>query len=209
MAGVALGLWALHIAINLVVRSIVQRRRIGRSGLIGVTGRLGPQELLAGVAEVLAIALGVAAPVLDLTGALDPLGALDVTGLRWAGAPLGLAAIAGVAASQQAMGRSWRIGVDQDTGTELVTRGPFRHVRHPIYAFFVLLLAGVALLAANAVGIAAVVLALIFVELQARVVEEPWLLREHGDAYADYAARTGRFVPGVGRLRTTAEGERS
>jgi protein-S-isoprenylcysteine O-methyltransferase Ste14 len=37
-------------------------------------------------------------------------------------------------------------------------------------------------------------------EIQVRLVEEPYLIRVHGDAYRTYAARTGRFVPGVGRL---------
>ena len=32
------------------------------------------------------------------------------------------------------------------------------------------------------------------------MVEEPYLLKVHGSAYAEYAARVGRFLPGVGRL---------
>lgn len=47
------------------------------------------------------------------------------------------------------------------------------------------------------VGFAALVVAL---ELQVRLVEEPYLLEQHGEAYRAYARRTGRFVPGVGRL---------
>jgi protein-S-isoprenylcysteine O-methyltransferase Ste14 len=46
-------------------------------------------------------------------------------------------------------------------------------------------------------GLAGLVVAL---ELQVRVVEEPYLLRTHGARYADYARRVGRFAPGVGRL---------
>jgi protein-S-isoprenylcysteine O-methyltransferase Ste14 len=46
-------------------------------------------------------------------------------------------------------------------------------------------------------GLAALWLAL---EIQVRLVEEPYLLRTHGDAYREYAARVGRFVPGLGRL---------
>ena len=38
-------------------------------------------------------------------------------------------------------------------------------------------------------------------EIQTRAVEEPYLRELHGKAYARYAARTGRFVPGVGRLQ--------
>ena len=49
-------------------------------------------------------------------------------------------------------------------------------------------------------GLAAVACAVTSLELQTRVVEEPHLLRTHGDEYASYAARVGRFVPGVGRL---------
>ena len=52
---------------------------------------------------------------------------------------------------------------------------------------------------AAVVGFAALVIAL---ELQTRAVEEPYLLRAHGPAYADYARRVGRFVPGIGRLRS-------
>jgi protein-S-isoprenylcysteine O-methyltransferase Ste14 len=37
-------------------------------------------------------------------------------------------------------------------------------------------------------------------ELQVRAVEEPYLIRSHGDAYRAYAARVGRFLPGIGRL---------
>lgn len=33
------------------------------------------------------------------------------------------------------------------------------------------------------------------------VVEEPYLLAVHRATYASYAARVGRFVPGVGLLR--------
>jgi protein-S-isoprenylcysteine O-methyltransferase Ste14 len=37
-------------------------------------------------------------------------------------------------------------------------------------------------------------------ELQVRVVEEPYLLRTQDEPYAAYASRVGRFVPGVGRI---------
>ena len=36
------------------------------------------------------------------------------------------------------------------------------------------------------------------------LVEEPYLLAMHGAAYAAYAARAGRFVPGIGRLPARA-----
>lgn len=39
---------------------------------------------------------------------------------------------------------------------------------------------------------------MVTIELQVRVVEEPYLSATHGQAYGDYAARVGRFIPGVG-----------
>jgi protein-S-isoprenylcysteine O-methyltransferase Ste14 len=39
------------------------------------------------------------------------------------------------------------------------------------------------------------------VDVQARLVEEPYLRATHGQAYVDYARRTGRFIPAIGRLR--------
>jgi protein-S-isoprenylcysteine O-methyltransferase Ste14 len=37
-------------------------------------------------------------------------------------------------------------------------------------------------------------------ELQVRIVEEPYLSSVHGQRYAEYAGRVGRFVPGLGKL---------
>lgn len=47
------------------------------------------------------------------------------------------------------------------------------------------------------VGFVALVAAL---EVQTRAVEEPYLLAVHGETYAAYAARVGRFAPRIGRL---------
>jgi protein-S-isoprenylcysteine O-methyltransferase Ste14 len=54
---------------------------------------------------------------------------------------------------------------------------------------------------ASLVGLLALVVG---IELQVRLVEEPYLLRTHGTAYTGWAAATGRFVPGVGRLSASA-----
>jgi protein-S-isoprenylcysteine O-methyltransferase Ste14 len=60
--------------------------------------------------------------------------------------------------------------------------------------------AGIALLAPNVLSLAAAMLALIAVEVQIRLVEEPYLTRAQGALYLEYAAATGRLLPGVGKL---------
>jgi putative intracellular protease/amidase len=47
---------------------------------------------------------------------------------------------------------------------------------------------------------ASVALFLVSVEMGARLIEERHLLRTHGKEYSRYAARVGRFLPGVGRI---------
>jgi protein-S-isoprenylcysteine O-methyltransferase Ste14 len=51
------------------------------------------------------------------------------------------------------------------------------------------------------VSVAAVALLVIALELQTRLVEEPYLLRSQGEPYAAYASRVGRFLPGIGTRR--------
>jgi len=102
--------------------------------------------------------------------------------------------------SQQWMGRSWRVGVDERDRTELVTRGPFAIVRNPIYTGVTVVVAGLALLVPSVWSLASVAVLVASFEAQTRSVEEPYLIRVHGEAYARYARRVGRFLPGVGLL---------
>ena len=196
----ALGFYALYMALAFGLRTWLQIRRTGESGFKGISGRLGSLEWIAGVLFVLAIAVGAAAPVLDVTGVLEPLDALDSAGVRATGVAVFIVGLVGTLYAQVAMGESWRIGVDEQERTALVTTGPFAVVRNPIFTAMLPASLGLALLVPNVAalaGFAALVLAL---EIQVRLVEEPYLLRQHGDAYRNYAARVGRFVPGLGRL---------
>ena len=75
-------------------------------------------------------------------------------------------------------------------------------MRNPIFASMIPTSLGLALLVPNAPAVVA--FAALVLELQVRLVEEPYLLRTHGDRYVEYASRVGRFFPAVGRLRRPA-----
>jgi protein-S-isoprenylcysteine O-methyltransferase Ste14 len=146
------------------------------------------------------VLLAIAAPLAELAG-LAPVGPLDQPFVRWSGVALVIVGIVITIGSQLAMGPSWRADVRPDARSPLVTTGPFRLVRNPVFAGSAISVIGLALVVPNVVSVLMVITFLAGLEIQVRLVEEPYLLRVHRDAYRDYAARTGRFVPGVGRLR--------
>jgi protein-S-isoprenylcysteine O-methyltransferase Ste14 len=162
--------------------------------------RPGSVQWLGEIVETLAIALGVAAPALADTVA--PLSALDGSAGHAVGIGLFVIGLLGVFISQEAMHSSWRIGQDSSERTELVSSGPFASVRNPIFSSLVIVQAGIALLVPSVLALAGLALLLISVQVQVRLVEEPHLMRVHGDRYAEYTRRVGRFLPYVGRLRT-------
>ena len=123
----------------------------------------------------------------------------------WAGVVVAMAGFVAAVAAQNAMGASWRIGVDQAESTDLVTCGVFAHVRNPIFTAMITAQLGTALMAPTWLSITAVVLLVVACGLQVRLVEEPYLARTHGSSNTDYAAKTGRFLPGFGRLTATSQ----
>lgn len=144
--------------------------------------------------------LGLVAPALQLAGVVGPWAVLDAVGVHVVGLVLTLAGIVGTLAAQQSMGTSWRIGVDQSEATRLVTTGVFGWARNPVFTAIIAAALGITLLAPNLVAVAGFVALVAAIEIQVRAVEEPYLLTTHGSIYRDYASRTGRFLPGLGRL---------
>ena len=200
MAVAALVLYGVSLALTFGVRIAVQLRRTGSTGVHGLPRDASPLERFAGALFVTSLAMGGAAPVLALLGVLEPVSALDHTPVQIAGLVLGVGGIGLTFGAQLAMGDAWRIGVDPEERTELVTDGPFGLVRNPIYSAMIPTVFGLVLMVPNALAIAAIACLVIALELQVRLVEEPYLLRGHGEAYAKYASQVGRFVPGIGMI---------
>jgi protein-S-isoprenylcysteine O-methyltransferase Ste14 len=188
--------WVLVVSI---VRGVVQYRRTGASPL-RFRDKPGSAQWWSRLLSTIGVLFAIAAPIAELVG-LAPFAVLDLSVVRFGGVVLVVLGIVVTISSQLAMGDSWRGDVDPDVRTSLVTSGPFSLVRNPIFSGAALTATGLALVVPNVLSLAMLVLLLAGLEIQVRLVEEPYLLRVHGEAYRRYAARTGRFVPGVGRLR--------
>jgi protein-S-isoprenylcysteine O-methyltransferase Ste14 len=197
-----LAAWMLvgFLILTLGVRVIVQLRTTGKTGLIGLRRGAGPLDWLSGILFIGGMAMAIVSLQLVLTDSLDPIDALDTDAVHVAGIVLAGGGGLAVFLAQLGMGASWRIGVSDDQDTELVTSGWFSIVRNPIYSAMIVGWTGFALIVPTWLAFAAIVVIAIGLELQVRVVEEPYLLRTHGDEYRRYGSRVGRFVPGVGRL---------
>jgi protein-S-isoprenylcysteine O-methyltransferase Ste14 len=95
------------------------------------------------------------------------------------------------------MGDDWRMDIGARK-TTLITDGLFGLIRHPIYAFSMLLMLCSAVVVPTAAMIAIALTHLTLMNVKARN-EEQHLSSVHGESYRRYAARTGRFFP---RLRS-------
>jgi len=92
------------------------------------------------------------------------------------------------------MGRSWRIGIDPAERLEMVSTGPYRLVRHPIYALRICMGLWIIVMVPTPLMALTVAIDIILLQLEARR-EETYMETQHGAVYATYKKNVGRFVP--------------
>jgi protein-S-isoprenylcysteine O-methyltransferase Ste14 len=115
---------------------------------------------------------------------------------RWSAAIVAVASFCAVIWCWVQMGRQWRVGVLPGAQTAVISLGPFRFIRHPIYAFTSLLvLCSMVIVPTLAMTIVALPHIVLMYFKSCR--EEQLLLRTHGEIYAAYCRRTGRFLPRI------------
>jgi protein-S-isoprenylcysteine O-methyltransferase Ste14 len=117
------------------------------------------------------------------------------SGLRWLGVALGVAVVPGVRWVLASLGRNVSETVLTKSDHALVTTGPYRWVRHPLYSTGVTLILSIGLMLASWVvlGFALVAAVLILTVVIPR--EEQRLIEAFGDDYRRYMADTGRLLP--------------
>jgi protein-S-isoprenylcysteine O-methyltransferase Ste14 len=154
-------------------------------------GTGGRGERLHGVVIALGLAMIVTAPAMLPGGAMwmnRPL-------LDWAMLLVIAGGIAFCWWARLHLARLWSPSVTRKEGHRIVDTGPYRLVRHPIYAGFVLIYFGLAILCRTALALLGTAMMILGLWLKARV-EERFLIQELGSsAYDSYKARTPMLVP--------------
>lgn len=115
--------------------------------------------------------------------------------VRWSGGIITCLGLGLFGWTHQALGRNWTAVLALSEEHVLVHHGPYRYIRHPMYAAFLIIGLGFVLLSANwLTGI--IYLGPLCVMYVARVsLEERMMLERFGDSYRQYMNRTGRLWP--------------
>jgi len=176
--------------------SVIYRARADREG--GALPAAPPRDQPSVAFRIAASLLiwGTLIATLAIPGRLGALVLPVPLGLRWLGLGVGAAAVPLILWVMRSIGNNVSPSSATREGATLVTHGPYRYVRHPLYTVGLLMFLGLAL-AAQSLWLL-VIVALIAGWLPSRVRhEERSLIAAHGNAYRDYIRTTGRFLPRI------------
>ncbi|MBS1842644.1 MAG: isoprenylcysteine carboxylmethyltransferase family protein [Acidobacteria bacterium] len=128
-----------------------------------------------------------------LTGRMVPQNdAVAAAGLLLTGGGLVFAVWARIA-----LGANWSGTVTIKTGHNLIRRGPYRWIRHPIYTGILISFLGTALLQGEVRAFLGLLLVILALYRKAKR-EEKFLSEEFGEGFAEHAKHTGMFLPRFG-----------
>lgn len=129
-------------------------------------------------------------PIRSLGGHVWPVGAW----LFWVGAASTLLGLLFTVWARGHLGRNWSGTITLKRDHDLITSGPYRFVRHPIYAGLLLAFVGGAIARGEWRGVVAVGLAVAALWRKLRI-EEGWMRERFGARYEEYARRVAALVP--------------
>lgn len=115
--------------------------------------------------------------------------------LRWAAAAVGLGMLPLLFGILRTLGSNISETFLTKENHTLVTHGPYRRVRHPLYTVATIAFISLGILAANWFMMAMALLAIILIFTVVIPREEDNLIRKFGVEYREYKERTNRLLP--------------
>ncbi len=155
-----------------------------------------------GIASKIASVLGMIGLIATITFVINPnwlaWASLPVPAwLRWIGVAIALTGFALLQWAQITLGKSWSDKPRMMTEQALITDGPYRIIRHPIYTAFIFILGSTLFISANwLIGLSWIGMTVL--EIISRIrFEEGLMLEYFGDQYREYMQKTGKLFPKV------------
>ena len=124
---------------------------------------------------------------------LLPFWYLENESLQYVGWVLLILSLIMVWLAQSNMRESWRIGIDEENKTELITSGFFAFSRNPIFLGIMIANVGLFLVLPNAFTLLIISLSTTSINTQVRL-EEEFLTEEHGEQYISYKSKVNRWL---------------
>jgi protein-S-isoprenylcysteine O-methyltransferase Ste14 len=110
------------------------------------------------------------------------------------GVALTVAGIAFAIWARWHLGENWSATVTLKEGHELISSGPYRYIRHPIYTGMLLAFVGTALALGEYRALVSIGIVLVAFYAKAKK-EERFLTQEFGEKFREHSRRTGMFLP--------------
>jgi len=115
--------------------------------------------------------------------------------LRWAGVGIAIAGFALLQWAHNTLGNNWSDTPRMMKSQALVTNGPYKWIRHPIYTAFLLILGATFFISASwLIGFSFI--GMTALEIASRIgFEESLMIEYFGKDYLEYMKRTGKIWP--------------
>jgi protein-S-isoprenylcysteine O-methyltransferase Ste14 len=124
---------------------------------------------------------------------LVPISYLQTQILTITGLALIHIALVWISIAQFQMSNSWRIGIDEENKTKLVTDGVFSISRNPIFLGMIISVLGLFFIVPNALTFFLTITTYIVIQIQIRL-EEEFLQKQHAQDYVNYKLKTKRLL---------------
>ena len=124
---------------------------------------------------------------------LVPISYLQTQTLTIIGLALIHIALVWISIAQFQMSNSWRIGIDEENKTKLVTDGVFSISRNPIFLGMIISVLGLFLILPNTLTFFLTITTYIVIQIQIRL-EEEFLQKQHAQDYVNYKLKTKRLL---------------
>jgi protein-S-isoprenylcysteine O-methyltransferase Ste14 len=118
----------------------------------------------------------------------------DTAALRIISDVITLAGLVTAVWARFSLGRNWSATITFKEGHELIERGPYRFVRHPMYSGVLLMILGTVINTGRMVGFVALIIGFFGIWRKLRQ-EEALLMKHFPDTYRQYMSRTKALVP--------------
>lgn len=188
--------FTVYFGLAFVLKSIMIAREIGKNPLVlpkddsayGLIGRYFKTVLIAVFFYVAIQCFFEIKPQNFL-----PIKQLETQNIQYFGVFLLILALIWTIIAQNHLKDSWRIGIDTDTKTNLITSGFFSFSRNPIFLGMIVSLFGLFFSQPNAFTALFLIVGYVLIQIQIRL-EEEFLLKQHRETYQQYKQTVRRLI---------------